>query len=60
MAMWRVFLHLFCSLLLAAGAQATLRTSEGLPNEGDVYQDVIKITSRISSVPTLTRWSVVS
>ena len=47
MAMWRVFLHLFCSLWLAAGAQATLRTSEGLPNEGDVYQDVIKITSRM-------------
>ena len=58
MAMWRVFLHLFCSLLLAAGAQATLRTSEGLPNEGDVYQDVIKITSRMKIVLPPGEWGV--
>ena len=58
MAMWRVFLHLFCSLLLAAGAQATLRTSEGLPNEGDVYQDVIKITSRMKIALPPGEWGV--
>ena len=58
MAMWRVFLHLFCSLWLAAGAQATLRTSEGLPNEGDVYQDVIKITSRMKIVLPPGEWGV--
>ena len=58
MAMWRVFLHLFCSLWLAAGAQATLRTSEGLPNEGDVYQDVIKITSRMKIVLPPGEWRV--
>ena len=58
MAMWRVFLHLFCSLWLAAGAQATLRTSEGLPNEGDVYQDVIKITSRMKIALPPGEWGV--
>ncbi|NDA99679.1 MAG: hypothetical protein EBY25_01695, partial [Betaproteobacteria bacterium] len=58
MATWRVFLHLFCSLCLAAGAQATLRTSEGLPNEGDVYQDVIKITSRMKIALPPGEWGV--
>ena len=58
MAMWRVFLYLFCSLWLAAGAQATLRTSEGLPNEGDVYQDVIKITSRMKIALPPGEWGV--
>ena len=58
MAMWRVFLHLFCSLWLAAGAQATLRTSEGVPNEGDVYQDVIKITSRMKIALPPGEWAV--
>ena len=58
MAMWRVFLHLFCGLWLAAGAQATLRTREGLPNEGDVYQDVIKITSRMKIVLPPGEWGV--
>ena len=58
MAMWRVFLYLFCSLWLAAGAQATLRTSEGVPNEGDVYQDVIKITSRMKIALPPGEWAV--
>ena len=58
MAMWRVFLHLFCGLWLAAGAQATLRNSEGLPNEGDVYQDVIKVTSRMKIVLPPGEWRV--
>ena len=56
--MWRVFLHLFCSLWLATGAYASLRTSEGLPNEGDVYQDVIKITSRMKIVLPPGEWGV--
>ena len=58
MAMWRVCLHLFCSLWLATGAYASLRTSEGLPNEGDVYQDVIKITSRMKIVLPPGEWGV--
>ena len=58
MAMWRVCLHLFCSLWLATGAYASLRTSEGLPNEGDVYQDVIKITSRMKIALPPGEWGV--
>ena len=46
-------------LLLGLGAQAaTLRTSEGIPKEGDVYQSVVKISSNMKIALPPGEWVV--
>ena len=46
-------------LLLSLGSQAaTLRTSEGVPKEGDVYQSMVKISSSMKIVLPPGEWEV--